>query len=691
MKKQALFYSSLVIAMILYPFAVFGQIPNDPHFEQWAFEHTGVYDAWDVSTGSDDVIVAIIDNGFDTYHPDLRDNVWVNKGEIPRNGIDDDNNGYIDDINGWNFLADNNNPRPDSKGLTESEIQEGIIHHGTLIAGIIGAKGNNKQDGAGINWNVQLMNLKVLGNNGAGDLLPTVDAIYYAVDNGADVINISMVGDGAVDEMYTAVKYAYGMGVVVVAAAGNNMQDLNESPLFPICLDEGFDELLLGVSAINENHNLATFSNIGSECIDITAPGVAIQSTLRFSPKDDLSDTYSTNIGWDGTSFAAPFIAGAAALIKSVQPLWDASQVFDALFETVHHTPGQDEDVYANLFGAGLLQVDRAVQYAAGQEVEPIDYEDIEIEPVDTIDEGVVETIDISDPVSYDVSSRVMYIAPSNGTYEIKSRGKEDVTIKNRLTFRNIQDITGFVNDIGQQRYAAVTGATDESKQIYIYDEEVRFMYQWTFDKTGTYDIAVGDIDGDYFPEVILAPQESSTHYFYVYSVEGEYMSTYSKPLPHQGAIVDLVYNTEWDMYDIMLLFTVENDTYVEQLAYDFYVENQFVVEGVKGGEIVVFDIDQDGVDEYVIGAAPGKQAFIYVIEQDGTESYRFRGYPSFMKDGMDMAVIDYADDGSYELVLTPRTGGNPVRIMSATGGIIESWWPLGSADIGRVFAISLQ
>ena len=134
----------LVLIIILMPCVVVAKIPNDPGAEQWAFADLGVYQAWDYFTGSTDVVVAIIDNGFDTFHPDLRNNLWQNKKEIRNNQIDDDENGYIDDVYGWNFLDNNNDPRPSVLGLADYEKKEALFNHGTLVAGIIGAVGNNK-------------------------------------------------------------------------------------------------------------------------------------------------------------------------------------------------------------------------------------------------------------------------------------------------------------------------------------------------------------------------------------------------------------------------------------------------------------------------------------------------------------------------------------------------------------------
>ncbi len=362
MKKILLVIVGLAVFSLAVPVAA--KVSNDPNNTQWAYEHVFVNDAWDYTVGSPKVIVAVIDNGFDTFHPDLRGNVWKNVDEIWGNDIDDDNNGYIDDVWGWNFVDNNNDPRPMVAGLSDKGKEAGVFNHGTLVAGLIGAVGNNNIDGVGINWKVKLMNIKVIGNSGSGSIAFLAEAIYYAVDNGAQIINISMVGGDETGAITAAVNYAFEHDVAVIAAMGNGLQDLDYNPLYPVCADADLTETrVLGVSAISKSHRLAGFSNGGTSCVDITAPGEEINSLLRYSPTNGLSERYGNS--WHGTSFSTPLVTGAAALIKSLQPSWGPTEIFHALTSTVHHTPGQDEVVYANLFGAGLLQINKAVEFAA--------------------------------------------------------------------------------------------------------------------------------------------------------------------------------------------------------------------------------------------------------------------------------------------------------------------------------------
>ncbi len=585
-------------------------------------------------------------------------------------------------MNGCNFLDNNNDPRPDVNGIDENQIEQGIFHHGTIVAGIIGAKGDNGRDGAGINWHAKLMNIKVLGNSGEGSIAPLVEAIHYAVDNGASVINISMVGGEKEEEMRDAMKYAYTNGVVMVAAAGNDIDNLNITPLYPICLDsQEMVENILGVSAMDEDHHLAGFSNIGSDCIDITAPGVDIQSTLRYSPTNNLADAYSIDTAWNGTSFAAPFISGAAALIKSVQPSWGPTEIFDAIFATVHHTPSDDEDLYANLFGAGLLQIDKAVQYAQDQK------DDNKITEIDTTE---IEDIDETTFIHSELYTQLMFVAPRTGEYEKKSYGKEQTTILRRATFFHMQDIDNFVNSSGEQQFVALRTESGGVNNVYIYRSDMRLVDEWTFEKTGIYDIAAGDISGDGIPELIFASQNQNTVYMYVYSINGTYLATLERIVGHEGAVVDMVYDEDRGVNDIVIMYIRDGHTYIERLDNTFGILNYFILDTILGGEIVVFDIDSDGEDEYVVGAAPGRQPFVYIIDQEGQEEYRFRGYPPYMKSGMDITYFDYGGNGTLDVILTPRDGGTPVRVMSPTGEVLEAWWPLGSEDIGRVFALGL-
>jgi subtilisin family serine protease len=338
-------------------------VPNDPEYPYQlpVYEQVNALAIWDMATGSRDVVVAIIDTGVDFDHPDLKDNVWKNPGEIVGNGIDDDNNGYVDDIFGWNFVEnDGLTKAPDVGGFdNEHEPQS----HGTVIAGLIGAKGNNGIDGAGLNWNVQIMALRAIDNYGSGSYADIGKAIAYAADNGADIISISFVGDAYDAPLHDALKQAYEKGILVVLAAGNSRQtgggDLDTIPLYPICFDDMEDNWLLGVTSIDSGGLLSDFANYGT-CVDLVAPGENSFSTQRAGTDNGYKDFGGA---WQGTSFAVPYVAGTAALIKSLRPDWTAKEIIQTILSTADDIDKYNP-AYAGRLGYGRINVERAVKKA---------------------------------------------------------------------------------------------------------------------------------------------------------------------------------------------------------------------------------------------------------------------------------------------------------------------------------------
>ncbi len=287
-------------------------------------------EAWDIETGNPEIVVAVIDTGVDYTHRDIDDNMWVNTGEIGGNGIDDDGNGYIDDIYGWDYRNDDSDPKDDHG-------------HGTHCGGIIAAEGDNALDIAGVCWDAKIMALKFLDSGGSGWISHAVSAFYSAVTNGADVMSNSWSGGCYLQSMRDAIDYAYSQGVIMVAAAGN---DNSSSPVYPAYYNH-----MISVAATNSNDARATFSNYGS-WVDIAAPGVDILS-LRASGTS-MGTTYDdfTTVA-SGTSMACPHVAGACALLLSVNSELTVDEVTDVLKQS------------ADLIEAGICQSGRLNIYAA--------------------------------------------------------------------------------------------------------------------------------------------------------------------------------------------------------------------------------------------------------------------------------------------------------------------------------------
>jgi len=300
--------------------------PNDPFFDmQWAFHQENDHDidapeAWDIEKGSDDVIIAIIDTGVDWDHPDLCDNIWINEDEIPDNGRDDDDNGYVDDIRGWDFVNTSLEVWPGEDGKDEDNNPMDFDGHGTHCAGIAGAVTNNGIGIAGTCWNCRIMALragyKSASGRGVLELCNIVKAIVYAVDNGAKIISMSYGAYTSPATEYRAIEYAHKKGVTLVAAAGN----CNISKKF---FPAGYDGVI-AVSATNRNDEKADFSNFGY-WVDVAAPGVEIYSTY-------FDDCYRF---LEGTSMSCPFVAGLSALILSKNQNLSPEEVKTILKSTV--------------------------------------------------------------------------------------------------------------------------------------------------------------------------------------------------------------------------------------------------------------------------------------------------------------------------------------------------------------------
>ena len=304
-------------------------LPNDPSFGQlWGLNNTGqtvktspgtpdsdidAPEAWATTTGSSSVVVAVIDSGVDTNHPDLAANIWTNSGEscpgCATDGVDNDGNGYVDDIHGWDFVNDDNNAFDDNG-------------HGTHVAGTIGAVGSNGVGVTGVNWNVQIMPLKFIGANGQGTADDAVRAILYATRMGAVVSNNSWGGEEFSQALEDAIADADAHGSLFVAAAGNSARDTDARPDYP----SGFDlPNVLTVGATDQNDVRAWFSNYGRRSVDLAAPGTNIYSTWPGGSYRFL----------DGTSMAAPHATGVAALAKAAFPSASAVGLKTLLLRTV--------------------------------------------------------------------------------------------------------------------------------------------------------------------------------------------------------------------------------------------------------------------------------------------------------------------------------------------------------------------
>lgn len=308
-------------------------LPNDPRLvngEQWHLNNFGqlggvfgadmhAAEAWDIQNSASNIIVAVIDSGIRRTHQDLAANLWVNPGEIPGNGIDDDHNGVIDDVNGIN--ANTGTSTPPSGNVTDN------YGHGTHVAGIFGAMGNNGVGVSGVAWRVKIMACRFLDGAGEGTLGDLIECLDYARTNGARVVNCSFETSSSNAMMARAFSDLQAAGIVVAAAAGNGNRDIDLAPTYP----SGFtNDNIISVMASSRSDTYVSY-NYGATTVDLAAPGLEILSTYNRSD----TDYYSLS----GTSMATPCVAGAAALVLAKFPSLSPQQVINRILATVDPLP----------------------------------------------------------------------------------------------------------------------------------------------------------------------------------------------------------------------------------------------------------------------------------------------------------------------------------------------------------------
>jgi large repetitive protein len=296
--------------------------PNDPMFrDMWSLGlqndqgiNSGIDTprAWNLTTGSPSVTVAVVDTGVETSHPDLAENIWSNPGEIAGNGRDDDANGRVDDAVGWDWVQDDNSPGDE-------------MGHGTHVAGVIGARGNNGLGVTGVAWDVRLMPLRVLDASGSGWTSDVADAFAYAGEMGVDVVNASLAGPSFSEAMLDAM--AASPETLFVVAAGNTSANVDLNPTYPCAYSL---PNLICVAATGQSDQLSSYSNYGSGTVDLAAPGDRILSTWPGGAYSEM---------W-GTSAATPHAAGVAALLAARHPEATMGAVRDAIVGGTQGLPG---------------------------------------------------------------------------------------------------------------------------------------------------------------------------------------------------------------------------------------------------------------------------------------------------------------------------------------------------------------
>jgi len=629
-KLTAVIAMGLTMAGFVTPFLqVYARTPNDPFFsDQWYLDKIQAPLAWDTSEGAG-VIVAVLDTGVDLDHPDLVGNLWKNFKEIPGNGADDDGNGYIDDVNGWDFVDDDNDPTPNGGGLAPN-ASDAALSHGTLIAGIIGAQTNNAIGYAGIDWHAQIMPLRILDEAGGGGEGEATAAINYAVKNGAKVINLSFVGDESGPALKNAVENAHNAGVVIVAALGNDGRDVNIAPVYPACYRSDLEDWVIGVTATDSADAETEFTNYGSNCADLSAPGTGIQGLGLSDGSIGLSDAQSL---WDGTSAASPMVAGAAALILSVYPDLTPNEVRSAIKLSV-------DPIYQTVSGSGALGVGRL---------------------------NVAKALAVAGGLSHGAPPIMC-----TGDACIAQDGASPVPVAKPIT--NTDDF------LARSAYSfiALGAKKGEPPLIRVYKANgtpyAQFMaYAPAF--LGGVHVAVGDLDGDGIPEIVAGAGAGGGPNVRVFTASGALIRSFMAYDPDSRSGVGVALG-DWDGDKSLDILTavgagVSNDVVVYGL--DGIEKFRFTANGYSTGTpltAILADVDEDFASEFVVAPRSGEPR-VSVYDNDGKEIVAFLAYAPNMTAGISLSAGDLDGDSRDEIVVSPGNGGSEhIRAFNKIGSL---------------------
>ncbi len=627
----------LVGVSFFIPSLAFARTPNDTQYgDLWYLPHISAPDAWDVTTGSDSVVVAVLDTGVALTHPDLEVNLWENTKEISDNNKDDDRNGFIDDVQGWDFVDDDNVPEP----MLEDSLDPSAQSHGSVVAGIIGAVGNNHRGYTGIAWDVHIMPIRILDENGAGSEADAATAINYAVKNGANVINLSFVGNETNASLRNAVQNAYEHDVVVVAALGNDTQNVNDEPVYPACLRSNAADWVIGVTATNSADQESDFTNYGSDCADIAAPGEDIFG-LEYAEDGASADDRDLYIGpWNGTSMASPIVAGAAALLKSAYPTISVDNVRSALKLSVD--PAYPFAGSGSL-GAGRINIARALETAgvlvANQGSSTSSGADIQSDPTDTTTttELINDFPDAHD--SYMALGARAGSAPWVNVWRADGIKYASFLAFDEVFTGGVQTATDDLNDDNAVEIVATPGVGG-GPQVRVFTASGGLKKQFfAYDESSLQGVsaAIGDVTGDGIEEIVTAVGAGVSNDVVIFDQSGNEFSR----------------------------FTVDG-----------------FVEGTRF-TVAVADVDRDWEKEIVI-AAQDHEPRVAVYNADGTHLVDFLAYAEKMTAGLSLSAGDFDDDARDEIVIGPLTGGaGHVRIFNYIGALWKEFFITDITDDG--------
>jgi subtilisin family serine protease len=647
-------------------------IPSDVYFSNQNYlQEINATNAWNTTTGSKDIVIAIIDSGVDIDHPDLKNNIYINTREIPNNGLDDDENGFTDDVSGWDFITNSNDPQP----KIEPDYSTTAVSHGTVVAGIAAAEGGNKIGIAGVSWKTKILPLRVLNSKGIGNTLTVAQAIDYAREMGVDIINLSFVGSGKSITLENSIRQAHQAGILVVAAAGNEVAkgiNLDEKPEYPVCHDgPNGENWVLGVASIDSQNRLASFSNYGKKCIDLSTPGVNIYSTVfQDSRYDDFKDKLYES-GWTGTSVSSPQVAGAAALIMAIKPDFSLSQIKNLIINNTDCIDDHNRN-YKEFLGSGKLNI-----YAS-------------------ISRSFFETPRSDIGFSHIISSPAV-----NGGPHVRVFKKENLQTQffthDEGFYAGVSLSSGDIDNDGQKEVLSGLGP-GSYPWIKIFDsvgnlKDKIVAYPESF--RGGVEVALGDIDNDGVLDIISGAGKGGGPQIRVFDSAGKVkLQFFAFDKNNRDGLKIASGDVNGDGKDEIIAILRSTKPVLRifnnsgKLISEFEIDNTYYSKWA--GDVTTGDIDNNGVEEIVIGASFGEKPKISVFDYSGNEIKSFLAYGESFRGGVFVAIGDVDSDNENEIISgAGRTGGPQVRVFNSLGQVERQFFAYDNKFRGGVKVIT--
>jgi len=646
LKKKRNFIAFLVVVFLLSSLSFANAFTSkDPFIKEQTY--LDAIHAVPTTTGAE-TVVAVLDAGFDLNHEDLQGRYWKNKNETVNDRKDNDHNGYDDDVNGWDFVGNDNDPSPDlSQGGSDS-----VISHGTLMAGIIAANTNNGIGIAGIVPHVKIMPLRILDSRGKGNTNDVREAIEYAVNNGASVINISFTSTKPDEKLQQTIDWAMKQGVVVVAAVGNEGIDTSKTPVYPACYKGSQDNKVIGVGSVDENNKRASFSNFGKTCVDVAAPGTGIFGLVYHNENDFL---YITSYGspWEGTSMSAPMVSAVAAELKSLYPSLTPAKIRSAIMLSASPITGTVSEKVE--LGAGILNMAQAISIASQLASGPI---------IDRINATPSNLIAVSEGVG---TEPLVKLFDANGN--LKS-----VFFAYAKGFKGGVNVAlGDINGDGKDEVVTVPGKGG-GPHVRIFDQSGKLLGQFfafdTWTRNGLF-VSVGDVNNDGTDEIVLTQETGGTGQVRVFNQKGYLLSSLypfgRTSVPMHVAIGNLDDDTAQEI--AVTLGGKQKTNRVKVFdGNGKYVRDFSALDKIVSGLYVACgDVDGDGKDDIVVSADTGSRPWVAVYTQNGEMLSSNLVYDQKYMGGVSIAVGDVDQKNGAEIITVPLSKGGPhVRVFGS-------------------------